>query len=267
MELLPDSFEHLEVLQAKGANGIQYLDKEKGVLLKRFKSYAQLEEREKMLDYLLLFSPIKGSGYPKEILSINGETEGYVSTYFENSTPFNKTNHFCFSEKIKAMKDVTFQLQEVHKRGIIFHDMNSANQLINQNGGHLVDFEDTYIPTRRYPASVKYFLYYKKKYLKTSMKQDQIKQYISNIGLLYDIDLESYFYKRGSLEELPQLVKEEPSLAAFLQENIEKLEDESIDTLDYFTDWKEDLNDEQKQAYYRQKLQENTILKPLILKK
>ena len=268
MELVADKLQELEPLTAKnGANGIHFIDKQKKVVLKCFKSLFQIEDREKMIDHLLLFQPIPKSGYPIDSLRVDGEFDGYVSPFFEDSVPFNRKNNYTFTQKIQACRDVSFQLQKLHQRGIIFHDMNSGNQLINADGGHLVDFEDVWIPGHRYPPRVRYFLYYQQNYLPSNMKQDQLKQYISNLGLLYQMDLESYFYQRGSLEQLPDLFEVNPTLKEFLQTNIAQVENQNVDILDYFDAIIPSLEDEEKHEWEEAKLHEHNIVQTLSLKK
>lgn len=266
MEWLEQSLDSLVRLKTKfGANGINYVDKQRGILIKRFNSLLQIEEREKTLDYLMLFSSIKGSGYPQELLTYDGQVEGYVTTYFEGALPFGTCNHFTFSEKIHAMKDTTYQLKQIHNRGIIFNDMNMGNQLISPQGGHLVDFEDVWPQTKRYNPKARYFLYYHKDYLPSSKKQDQLKQYIVDLGLLYDINLERFYYQLGRVEDLPELFSVNQDISQFLEDNIQKLDDPNEELLEYFDELLPKLEDEEKIKWEENQLKQHSIVKTLKL--
>ena len=81
------------------------------------------------------------------------------------------------------------------------------------------------------------------------------------------MDLESYFYQRGSLEQLPDLFEVNPTLKEFLQTNIAQVENQNVDILDYFDAIIPSLEDEEKHEWEEAKLHENNIVQTLSLKK
>ena len=48
---------------------------------------------------------------------------------------------FTHKERLKATLDCTNQLKELHNKGYLLNDIALTNQLIDKDGGHLIDFD------------------------------------------------------------------------------------------------------------------------------
>ncbi len=251
---------------ASGNNGSHYLDRTKQLLLKTFEV---TEKREKSIDYLLTFSTISHSGYPLEALFIDENFNGYITYFFANSKSFDTLNEGTFTlfEMVKAIGDVSLQLRQIHHRGIIFNDMNSANQLIDHEGGHIIDFEDIRLPKQNYVPMEKYSLRYNGKILSANQKVDQLKQYIANLSLLYQMNLDKYYGVWGYVEDMPNLFSFNRNISEFLEEQLQHLEDPNTKLLEYFDILLPTFDDEERITFEGQVLRQRTGKKLALLYK
>ena len=229
-------------LDLGGCNGDLYIDlnnqESMNRVIKVFKNSYRMENREKTLDYLMSFSKIVDSGYPLEKLYLDGQLWGYISDYFKESFSFNSSMvmNRTFYDKIKASRDVDSQLREIHKRDIIFHDINCGNLLIDSNGGHIIDFEDVLIPDALVEPYSLYGLCFKKRPIVASKKLDQLKLYI--------YDIERYFIFNKDISKLLEFVKDDEVLYEFVSDCLSCINDKGRDTLPYLSEVLDNIDED-----------------------
>lgn len=237
-------------LDLGGCNGDLYIDlnnqESMNRVIKVFKNSYRMENREKTLDYLMSFSKIVDSGYPLEKLYLDGQLWGYISDYFKESFSFNSSMvmNRTFYDKIKASRDVDSQLREIHKRDIIFHDINCGNLLIDSNGGHIIDFEDVLIPDALVEPYSLYGLCFKKRPIVASKKLDQLKLLISVFSLLYIYDIERYFIFNKDISKLLEFVKDDEVLYEFVSDCLSCINDKGRDTLPYLSEVLDNIDED-----------------------
>ena len=259
MRLSLDELVSYEPCYLSGSNGSCYVNRKQNIFVKAINLC--LEYNKKNIETLCGFSVIENSGYPMEPLVIDDEIVGYVCEYYDKSGPFGSRNSFSLKEKCKAIGDTCVQLSELHKRDIIFNDMHSHNQLIDASGGHLIDFEDVWIPSiQKYPTANKFDLYFHDVPLSESKKVDQLKQYISSLGLIYQVDFERCFEAAANIEDLAEFFRVNSDVFDFLSRNLEKIEDSSVELLDYFDALLPVFTDEERISLERDQLLETKVL-------
>lgn len=162
---------------------------------------------ERQIETLLKASPIPESGYPLELVKVDGKTIGYLCLGFPGTfshsyvvtTSFPK---YTLEERKKSAVDTTGQLKELHERGFIWHDVRLSNHLLDRKGGHIIDFEDSlpvenmeFIP----PAMVNFYHYEGTNAVvnSPSFTEDKRKQILSHLSLLLNVDLEHSVYELG----------------------------------------------------------------------
>lgn len=247
---------------SNGKNSIFYLDSSEELLLKKFRNDKYYDHKFENIEYLLLFPIIKNSAYPIESLIIEDESVGYTCKFYENAKCFCDENSFSFKQKHQAIRDCCMQLNTLHHYGAIFNDMNCHNQLISETGGHLIDFENVFIPEKfSHIPSKSYHLYSSKEIVKISKKSDQVRQYIISLGLLYEINLEILFSKANSdVELLYYLFDMNEDINCFLHRCLPCLHDSDVEVFDYFDSLLPKLSDEEKLEYEKGKLREKRII-------
>lgn len=206
-------------LRSRGANGNVYLNSDETEIIKIFKSLYNIERRKKTLDYLMMFPLVTGSAYPKDIVIEDGCFVGYTADYYKNCCEFGSwgTYNYSFDEKIKAIRDVDFQLKELHDRNVIFHDINNCNLLIDKNGGHLIDFEDVICPNIIGMYLSKYILKHQEIKVGCSKQEDQFKLLISSLNLLYGVKFEKFFTGERDIDNILFFIKENKELYEFVE--------------------------------------------------
>lgn len=177
--------------------------------LEKFHSYGGLKVKEKLLlkwyylsaddkkilDYLFEKPYINNSGQPIDKLFVDDEISGVVMHYFDKSVSFRDAYSFPLDLKIRACLDIDNQLKTLHKYGVCFNDVHIDNFLIDEESGHLVDFESVTFLDEDY-SLVRYYLRYdEEKGFDVSKNGDNYKALISYFSLIYGIDIEELFGK------------------------------------------------------------------------
>lgn len=230
-----------------GSSGNLYKDKNRDIVLKIFRNKYMLNNRKVIIEKLLSITYVENSGYPVDLLYLDGNFCGYVSKYFADSFMFDskEIEMFSFREKIKAIFDVDSQLKVLHDNDIIFHDMNSSNLLIDNNGGHIIDFEDVRYKGLCGRFLSKYLLEYDGREIFFSKKEDQLKLLVSIFSLLFDYDLEEYFLGFDpDISILADIVSNDKIIYEFVISCLLELNNKNSDTLPYFSEILGDLDED-----------------------
>ena len=166
-------------------------------LLKRYRVLC--DDEKIILDYLFEKPHINNSGQPIDKLFVDGVISGVVMYYFDKSVSFRDAYSFPLDLKIRACLDIDNQLKTLHKYGVCFNDVHIDNFLIDEESGHLVDFESaTFLDEDS--SLVRYYLRYdEEKGFDVSKNGDNYKALISYFSLIYGIDIEELFEKDGIL--------------------------------------------------------------------
>lgn len=233
-------------LSSRGANGNVYLNSDETEIIKIFKSLYNIERRKKTLDYLMMFPLIEGCAYPKDIVIENGFFAGYTADYYKDSCEFGSwgTYNYSFDEKIKAIRDVDFQLKELHDRNVIFHDINNCNLLIDKNGGHIIDFEDVICPNIIGRYLSKYILKHQERKLGYSKQEDQFKLLISSLNLLYGVKFEKFFTGERDIDNILFFIKENKELYEFVENYFASFSWYSDETFPYLSEVIDKIDEE-----------------------
>ena len=162
-------------------------------LLFKYYYYLTKDTKDK-LDYLLNKPYILGSGLPIDEFFIDGSFKGIVIKYFEDAVPFSSATNFSITEKFKACIDISRQLNILHSYGMCFNDIQSDNLLIDKDGGHLIDFDNS-----SFFGSLKSSCRYKLKDASgntflSSVEVDLYKALICYLSLFYHIDFFKELY-------------------------------------------------------------------------
>ena len=128
---------------------------------------------------------------------------GYLCSWFQNAYSFayaGTTNlpAFTLAEKQQAVLDTTAQLKAFHQNGFIVGDVRGANHLIDKTGGHLIDFEDSFVVGDEKICNAPFYFYHEEnKTLAINLatqEEDCRKQNLIHIGFLLGVELEYPMY-------------------------------------------------------------------------
>ncbi len=158
------------------------------------------KEKEDIIKELVESEIITGSGYPIDEYRVDNSLKGFIMYYYPYSFTFDyvlNRNVFTYEERLKACIDCTRQLKELHNKGYFLNDIALSNSLIDKDGGHLIDFDST---TKRCPKKTEshYELTLNGKVLRPSYNIDKLKQALTNLSLLYNINFEDVIINRTS---------------------------------------------------------------------
>ena len=174
------------------------------------KSFSFDDSNRSLFSDLLKKPYIINSGSPIDFLVINHITSGIIMYYYNKAVLFRNAISYPLNLKVKACLDIEKQLEQLHSYGVCFNDIHIDNLLIDEDSGHLVDFEAiSYLDGKR--SLSRYFLKYDLLgRFDISFNADNYKALICYFSLIYGIDIESVFYKRRyvSINEIVEFFKE-----------------------------------------------------------
>ncbi len=231
---------------------------QKYYLLKEFIRFNSSSDVLDQLSYLLDGKVIENSGYPLSSFKVSGKLLGYICAFYGNAYSFSKVieDHlpfFSFDAKKKALLDTVKQLQEFHQNGFIFSDIRLSNHLMDKDGGHLVDFEDSLRKGEEQVKNLTYYFYHQEeKTLKknlSSQNEDRRRQALVGSSLLLDTNLE---YQMYALKDNSLLLSEYFSM----DESLEKMMQEVFfsSNVPYFDAYLEVFKDPLKNQYNGRKI-------------
>ncbi len=181
---------------------------QKGFLLKEFQGKEEeIPRKKEQIHNLLQVSSIEGSAYPIALFSVEEKKFGYLCPFFYGSSSFQFIiNHsqptYSFLEKKKAIEMTTTQLKKFHQKGIVLNDIRLSNHLIEKNGGHFIDFEDSILEdSSSFPPSLYHFYSIENSKIipnKPSFNEDRRKEALCALSLFFHIDFDFLFYSYGS---------------------------------------------------------------------
>ena len=254
-----DYQEKYETIEATGYNtggGLYLLNDEE--LLKIYHDvYFFMEEREENTDFLLNTAFIKHSSYPLQKVYINNEYRGYTMPYIKNAKTFSsllEKDEYSYNEKIKATKDVSRALAELHKRGIVFGDIHSDNMIINSTGGYLIDLDDIRLPQNIMKFQVMYNIKKDKKHFITRENEctDNIKALHSFLSIILGINVEELAMSFGQkgLTQYFKSVTGELDFYKFIKEELNNFDKTPV----YFHNIVDEILDEEKVEFIKRKI-------------
>lgn len=214
------------------------------------------EEKESTIKALIDNSPIKGSGYPIDEYRVDNKIQGFIMYYYSHSYTFDyviNREMFTHKERLKATLDCTNQLKELHNKGYLLNDIALTNQLIDKDGGHLIDFDSA---TKISPKKTEshYELTLNGRMLSPSYNTDKLKQALTNLALIYKINFEEVINDRtNDINSLFSLFKDNKEVFNLLYSYL------SCDnSKPYFDVLKDSLEDEEKIIFESAKIYRKT---------
>ena len=160
---------------------------------------------------------------------------------------------FTHKERLKATLDCTNQLTELHNKVYLLNDIALTNQLIDKDGGHLIDFDSA---TKRSPKKTEshYELTLNGRMLSPSYNTDKLKQALTNLSLIYKINFEEVINDRtNDVNSLFSLFKDNKEIFNLLYSYL------SCDSSKpYFDVLKDSLEDEEKIIFESAKIYRKT---------
>ncbi len=112
----------------KGCEGTLYVYGD--VLIKVFFDKTKVENKTHKID--LMYKTKIGKIRPINLVEINGSIIGYTMPYLKDYHQFN-SNTMTKEEKEIVLRKLKTKLDEFHKEGIIYGDLNNGNVLINHD--------------------------------------------------------------------------------------------------------------------------------------
>lgn len=215
-----ESFLLKKIPEMEGAFGFlaTYKSLPKGTVIKVLNSESNLKRRN--IKRLLRGNFIENSGYPLDYYSVDEHFRGFIMLYFDKALTFEeeiKNAHFTHREKMKAAIDCARQLKQLHKQGFLFNDIALSNQLIDKDGGHLVDFDAVTKGQNETSVETHYDLILGGTKLSSSYNLDRLYQAITNLSLLYGIDLEEIIIKMPNIKSIIGIFKENKDIYYLLE--------------------------------------------------
>ena len=209
-------------------------------------------EKESIIKELVNEKEIEGSGYPIDEYKVDNKLQGFIMYYYNHSYTFSyviNRDMFSHEEKLKASIDCTNQLKELHNKGYLLNDIALSNSLIDKEGGHLIDFDGA---TKNSPkkAESHYELTINGKIIRTSYNTDKLKQALTNLSLIYNINLEEIIhYRTNDVNSIFSLFKDNKEVFNLLYSYL------SCDnSKPYFEELKDTLKDEDKVMFESAKI-------------
>ena len=160
---------------------------------------------------------------------------------------------FTHEERLKAAIDCTIQLKQFHDKGYLLNDIALSNQLIDKQGGHLIDFDAASKSSSKKTES-HYNLTLNGRKLNPSYNTDKIRQALTNLSLIYKINFEEVIKDRtNDVNSLFSLFKDNKEifnlLYSYLSCNSSK---------PYFDVLKDTLEDKEKVMFESAKIYRKT---------
>lgn len=213
--------------------------------------------KEAVLKSLLSKDYINESGYPVDTYEVDNVTKGYIIRYFDKSHTFDyciTRDNFTHNERVKASIDCSKQLKQLHSYGFLFNDISSKNQLIDEDSGHLIDF-DAATKGKAKLVETSFNLSLNGRTLLPSQNLDKLKQALVNLSLIYQIDIEELIANRSSdVNTLFSIFKDNKEVYKLLYSYLS-----CDDTKPYFDILENYLQDEEKVAYDRATVYKKTL--------
>lgn len=215
------------------------------------------EKKEKIINRFIDQKFIKGSGCPIEKFYVSNKFIGFIMYFYKDALTFEDCiykNKFNYQEHLKAVLDCCNQLREIHKRNLVFNDVALRNQLIDKNGGHLVDFDAVTEKTENL-IETHYNLTLSGKVIPSCYNLDKLKQALANLSLIYGINFEDIIYIKGfDVTSLFRIFKYNKEIYNLLDSYL--CNDQSKPYFDILKDY---LYDEEKVAYDRATVYKKTL--------
>ena len=213
-------------------------------------------EKESTIEELLKSKAIKNSGYPLEEYKVDDKLLGFIMPFFNKSHTFDyviNREMFTHEERLKAAIDCTIQLKQFHDKGYLLNDIALSNQLIDKQGGHLIDFDAASKSSSKKTES-HYNLTLNGRKLNPSYNTDKIRQVLTNLSLIYKINFEEVIKDRtNDVNSLFSLFKDNKEifnlLYSYLSCNSSK---------PYFDILKDTLEDKEKVMFESDKIYRKT---------
>lgn len=168
------------------------------IYLEKYFSYDTEEERIDKIKITEEIIKYSNNNYllPIDTIYTDNIPCGYLIKYLENSLNFaENTKHIPYNLRLNACLNTSIELQYLHNLGFIFNDIKLSNQLLTLDGlGFLIDFEDMIlINDYKIKASTyRFFIEDSYNIYKPSIYEDLKKQFICNLSILLQIDLENF---------------------------------------------------------------------------
>lgn len=153
---------------------------------------------------------------PTAILYSNGVPIGYEMKYDENDTNL-LLSTLSKKEKIYALKKIKDILKYFESKGIIYHDINQGNILINKNNGKIKFFDIDNVTMEDYPGDLydDLILFFKETYgvidtrVHSFMHNYLTLSYLNDINELYDVMamIKTYKYPKHVTKKNEEIVK------------------------------------------------------------
>lgn len=204
-------------------------------------------EKEDIINFFLANPFIKDSGQPIDDFRVDDRLMGYVERYYRDALTFNdaiNSNKFSYKERLNASIQVSKQLREIHKHDLLFNDICLQNQLIDKNSGHLIDFDA--VTTKDINSfETHYVLKSRGKELDNDSNMDKLKQAITNLSLIYQIDIEEIIlYTTRDVNNIIGLFKDNRDIFNLLNSYLDIYQDTP-----YFDILEKNLADEEKTIF------------------
>ena len=225
-----------------------------GTVIKVIKNLT--EEKESTIEELLDSKAIQNSGYPLEEYRVDDKLYGFIMHFYPNSHTFDyviNREMFTHQERLKAAIDCTMQLKEFHNKGYLLNDIALSNQLIDKQGGHLIDFDAA---SRNGSKKIEshYNLTLNGRKLNPSYNTDKIRQALTNLSLIYKINFEEVIKDRtDDVNSLFSLFKDNKEVLNLLYSYLS-----SDNSKPYFDVLKDTLEDEEKVMFESAKIYRKT---------
>ncbi len=227
-------------------------------LIKEFVRKDGLKEAKEQVRRLVQAPQVKNTAYPIDTVKVSGKIIGYICTWYYQAYSHSyvlSTNipNFNQEQKEKAVLDTTKQLKEFHQNGFILSDVRLANHLIDKNGGHLIDFEDTLVAGCEKVTPAPFYFFHLENGLlvknPSSQEEDRRKQALTHISFLLNVNLEYVMHQLQQQSfHLIDCFRKEP----MMQEIMKDLFYEK--NIPYFTDYLPIFHDADKNKTYGKKL-------------
>ena len=153
---------------------------------------------------------------PTAILYSNGVPIGYEMKYDENDTNL-LLSTLSKKEKIYALKKIKDILKYFESKGIIYHDINQGNILINKNNGKIKFCDTDNVTMEDYPGDLygDLILFFKETYgvidtrVHSFMHNYLTLSYLNDIDELYDVMamIKTYKYPKHVTKKNEEIVK------------------------------------------------------------
>lgn len=135
------------------------------------------------------------NAFPTGKVYVYNRDEGYVSKYYEGAVDF--SDDLCsiipYDVRYQATLDICSQLRFLHMNGFIANDIRLANNLVSfrERCGLMIDFEDMILEDD-YHYKPSYYHFHNFSSIWTTKSEDVRKQFICNVSLLLNENLEKF---------------------------------------------------------------------------